>query len=292
MATIPQFTLQEVEPLFPQIMFNRPVTRRAAGRMLLVGGHATQFSLPTSIHQLSVAAGIGECSVVLPDNLAKILGGSPGTHFVASSPSGSLGREALGRILELSEESDAVSIGASMSNNSDTAMLTERLLTEIKRPLILFDDAIKAAAHNITQITENPDAFVIVTMAEVFKLCGWLRIPINIRHHAGLINKLEIVQDLKSASRCQYAVFGTEIITAVDTDFVVTPINYRLSLNPAVFYAVLGTFWLQNPTHPRAGLSTGAYLIREATKSLGPNGRTSTDDIAKSITTLLREDDF
>jgi NAD(P)H-hydrate repair Nnr-like enzyme with NAD(P)H-hydrate dehydratase domain len=292
MASLPQFTLQETEPLFPKIMFNRPVTRQAAGRLLLVGGHASQFSLPTSIHQLAVASGIGECSVVLPENLAKILGGAPGTYFVPSSPSGSLGRGALGRILELSEEVDAVAIGASLSNNSDTAMLTERLLTEIKRPLILFDDALKAAQHNIAQITENPEALVILTMAEVFKLCGQLRIPISIRPSAGLINKLEIIQDLKAASRCSYVVFGTEIVVAADTNFVVTPVNYRLSLNPSVFYATLGTFWLQNPTDRRAGLATGAYLIHAATSSIGDTNRPATADIAEAISSILKQDDF
>ena len=292
MANLPKFTLQEAQCLFPKIMYNRPVTKHAAGRMLLVGGHASQFSLPTSIHQVAMAAGIGECNVALPDNLAKVLSGAPGTFFVPSSPSGSLGRAALGRILELAEEADAVAIGASLSNNSDTAMLTERLLTDIKRPLILFDDALKAAQHNIAQITDNPDALVILTMAEVFKLCGQLRIPINIRPHAGLINKLEIVRDLKTASRCSYAVFGTEIIAATDTDFVVTPVNYRLSLNPAVFYGVLGTFWLQNPTDRRAGLAAGAYLIRQSTSHIGDGTRPSTPDIAKNVASILRQDDF
>ncbi|HUD11915.1 MAG TPA: hypothetical protein VMS08_05880 [Candidatus Saccharimonadia bacterium] len=292
MNTQPQFILQDGEPLFPNILFNRPITRHAAGRMLLVGGYATQFSLPTSIHQLAVASGIGECRVVLPDNLAKILSGAPGTYFVASSPSGSLGREALGRILELSEDADAVAIGASLSNNSDTAMLTERLLGEIGRPLILFEDALKAAQHNVTQITDNPSALVILTMAEAFKLCGKLSVPIQIRAHAGLINKLEIIQDLKAASRCQYVVFGTEIIVASDTRFIVTPINYRLALNPAIFYATLGTFWLQNPTDPRAGLATAAYLIRQATDRLGATDRPSTADLAGALERVMRQDDF
>jgi NAD(P)H-hydrate repair Nnr-like enzyme with NAD(P)H-hydrate dehydratase domain len=290
--TIPQFTRQDNAPIFPKVLYNRPVTRQASGRMLLIGGHATQFSLPTSIHQLAIATGIGQCGVVLPDNLAKILGGAPGTYFVSQSPSGSLGREALGRILQLSEEYDAVAIGASLSNNSDTTMLTERLLKEISRPLILYEDALTAAQHNITSITENPEALVICTMAEVFKLCGKLKIPIQIRANAGLINKLEIIQDLKAASRCAYVVFGTEIIVAQDTDFIVTPINYRLSLTPAIFYAVLGTFWLQNPNDRRAGLATAAYLIHEATQDLSLGDRPSVPALAKSIENLLRRDEF
>jgi NAD(P)H-hydrate repair Nnr-like enzyme with NAD(P)H-hydrate dehydratase domain len=290
--TTPQFVRQDDKPLYPTVLFNRPVTRSGAGRLLVVGGHSGEFSVPTSLHQLATAAGVGECSVVLPDNLAKLLSGAPGTYFVPSTTSGSISREALGRILELSEEVDAVAIGASLSNNSNTTMLVERLIAEISRPLILFDEALPALRTNLQAVTDNPEALLILTMAEVFKLCGQLGIAIQIRQGAGLINKLEIIQDLKSAVQCQIAVYGTEIIVAADTELVVTPINYRLSIVPTVFYAVLGTFWLQNPTNRRAGLVTGAYVINEASRQLSQTDRPSTNQLATSLDEVLRRDDF
>src|ERR1700683_256876 len=288
----PQFTTQNDAPLFPNVLFNRPVTRHAAGRMLLVGGHAHEFSLPPAIHQLAMAAGIGECNVVLPDTLASLLSGAPGTLFAAANPSGALSREALGRILELAEDADAVAVGASLSNNSDTAMLIERLITGIERPLIAFDDALTATQHNAGTVTGNPDALVILTMTEVFKLAGRLGIAINIRRGAGLINKLEIIQDLKAATQCQFAVYGSEIIVAADTALIVTPISYRLSLVPALFYAVLGTFWLQNRTNQRAGLATGAWLIHELSRQLDPTGQPSTGWLAARLDEILRRDEF
>jgi NAD(P)H-hydrate repair Nnr-like enzyme with NAD(P)H-hydrate dehydratase domain len=288
----PQFIRQEDEPLYPTILYNRPVTRNAAGRMLVVGGHSGEFSVPTAVHQLATAAGIGECRVVLPDNLAKLLSGAPGTFFVPSTTSGSLAREGLGRILELSEETDAIALGASLSSNSNTTMLIERIVGEAQRPLIIFDEALTALKHDITNVTDNPDALIILTMAEVFKLCGQLQVPIQIRQGAGLINKLEIIQDLKAASRCQYAVYGTEIIVAADTEMVVTPINYRLSMVPTIFYAVLGTFWIQNPTNRRAGLVAGSYVIRQASEHLGATDRPSTGELARTLDQVLRRDEF
>ena len=287
----PEFQRQTDQPLFPQVIYNRPVTRMAGGRMLIVGGHSGEFSLPTATHQFAVAAGIGEATAVLPDNLAKLLGGAPGVAFAASSTSGSLGREALGRILELSEETDAVAIGASLSNNSNTAMLTERLAQEVKRPLIVFDDALTSLRQNIALVTDNPQALVILTMAEVFKLCGALGIPINIRPHAGLINKLEIIRDLASASACAYAVYGTEIIIASGGQLTVTPINYRLSLTPALFYGTLSTFWIQNRTNPVAGLTTGAYLIAQAGADLGDTQRPSAASLAQALLRVLKSAD-
>jgi NAD(P)H-hydrate repair Nnr-like enzyme with NAD(P)H-hydrate dehydratase domain len=289
----PEFIRQTDEPLFPKVLYNRPITRMGGGRLLIVGGHTGEFSLPTAVHQFAVAAGVGEATAVLPDNLAKFLGGAPGTAFAASSTSGSLGREALGRILELSEDADAVAIGASLSNNSNTAMLTERLAQEIERPLIIFDEAISALRQNITAVTNNPHALIILTMPEVFKLCGALGIAINIRQGAGLINKLEIIQDLAAESRCAYAVYGTEIIVAAGADLIVTPTNYRLSLTPALFYGVLSTFWLQNKSNPTAGLATGAFLIAKTGAGLGDTERPSAGDLAKALSTALKQsDDF
>jgi len=292
MSNPPQFIKQEAEPLFPNILYNRPVTRSGAGRLLLLGGHSGEFSLPAAIQQLALAAGVGECRVLLPDVLAKFLGGAPGTFFAPATSSGSLSREALGRILELSEEADAVALGASLSNNSNTTMLLDKLVAEIERPLIVFDEALTSLGAGITAVTDNPDALIIVTMAEAFKICGHLQVPIHIRPDAGLINKLEIVQDLKAASRCGYAVYGTEIIVAADTELIVTPMNYRLSLVPALFYSVLGTFWLQNRANRRAGLATAAYLISQLGPSIGATDRPVVADLAVALDKELNKDQF
>lgn len=289
----PQFIRQTNQPLFPKVLYNRPITRSGGGRLLIVGGHSGEFSLPTAVHQFAMAAGVGEAVAVLPDNLAKILGGAPGTAFAASSTSGSLGREALGRILELSEEADAVIMGASLSNNSNTAMLAERLIAQLRRPVIVVDEGLTILRHTITSVTDNPQALIIATMAEMFKLAGSLGVPINIRPGGGLINKLEIIQDIAAASACAYAVYGTELVVAAGADLVVTPLNYRLALTPALFYGTLSTFWLQNRANPTAGLATGAYLISQAGAGLGPTDRPTATGLATALTSALKQsEDF
>jgi NAD(P)H-hydrate repair Nnr-like enzyme with NAD(P)H-hydrate dehydratase domain len=283
MNELPRFVRQDEAPLFPKILYNRPVTRQAGGRLLVIGGYASEFSLPTSLHQLALAAGVGECQVVLPDSLARLIGGAPDTLFVPSSPSGSLGTEALGRILGLAEDTDALAIGASLSNNSHTSILVERILQETDRPVILFADALVALSHQVQQYTQRADCLVILTMPEVFKLAGSLGVPISIRRDGGLVNKLEIVRDLAAASKCDYVVYGSEIIVAAGEELVVTPVNYRLSLIPAVYYAVLGALWLQNRAQRREGLTTGAYVLREASASLGATDRPGLAQLATAI---------
>src|SRR5207253_2372681 len=85
---------QGSEPLFPKVLWNRPVSRSGAGRLLVVGGHKDEFSSVQAIYQLSLAAGVGQCTVVLPDSLKTLLAGTPDSLFVPASTSGSLGKAA------------------------------------------------------------------------------------------------------------------------------------------------------------------------------------------------------
>lgn len=291
-TTTPEFARQASEPLYPKILFNRPVTRGGAGRLLVAGGHLGELSQPTALNQLALAAGVGECRVVMPDVLAKLVGGAPGVYFAAATESGSLAREALGRILELSEEADALVLGSSLSANSNTTMLTERLATEVQRPLVLVDEALTALAHNQDVTAHRPDTLIIATMAEVFKLCGALGIAINVRPGGGLINKLEIIQALAAASKATYAVFGTETIIAAGGSLSVTPVNYRLSVTPALFYAVLSTYWIQNRSQPLAGLTTGAYVIRRVSELTENIASPSVTQLTKALTEVTRQEDF
>jgi len=289
MANLPTFIRQDQEPLYPRVLYNRPVTRQGAGRLLVIGGHSGEFSLPTAVHQLALAAGVGECRAVLPESLVKFVGGAPGTTFVAASPSGSLGTEALGRILELAEEADAMALGASLSSNSHTAILMERVLQEAPTPVVLFGDALTALAHHSRRFTERENCLVVATMPEMFRLAGHLGVAISIRRDGGLINKLEIIRDIAAASKCSYAVYGTEIITAAAGELVVTPVNYRLSLLPAAYYGVFATTWLQNRTRPQEGLATGAYILREASLDIGQTTTPTVADMAAKIQLALSD---
>ncbi len=278
---------QDATPLFPKVLWNRPVSRSGAGRLLMVGGHSGDFSLPTIIYQVVMASGLGDCTVVLPDSLLKLLGGMSATVFVPSTPSGSLAPAARGRILEIAEESDLVAIGGNLSNNSETSILIEHLLNDIIRPVMVFDDAISIIEHNSSLITSRRSTLVVTTMPEMFKLAKVLKVPITIRRDGGILNKLEIVRDIAAASSCDYVVFGSETIVSANNTLGLTPSNYRLSLMPAFIYGVIATFLTQSPQTPFEGLMTAAYVINQVGKSIGGDERPSLTTLTKSLRTEL-----
>lgn len=281
------FVRQADEPLYPKILWNRPISRGTAGRLLVVGGHASEFSLATGLFEVVMAAGAGECTVALPDALLKLLAGTPSTVFVASSQSGSIGREALGQVLELSEEADGIILGANLSAHSDSTILVERLLQELERPIIVFGEALVAARNNLSALTGRADALIIASMPEIFKLAGMLGVAIQIRPDGGLLNKVEIVAAVQAAGRCSYVVYGTEIIVATGEIPVVTPVNYRLSLVPALYYGVLSVCWTQNRTQRREGLATAAWLLGQASQLIGNTDRPSLTTLTREITRLV-----
>ena len=285
----PGYQLQEDEALFPKIIWNRPVARHGAGRLLVVGGYLGDFSLPTAIYGLALASGVGDCTVALPDSLLKYLAGTPATTFVPSSQSGSLGREALGHLLDLGEEADAIAIGAGLSNNSETATLTERLLQELDRPIIAFADALVALQYNVKLLTDRQDALIILTMPELFKLAGQLQVPIHIRREGGLVNKIEIVRAVKTEMLADLVVYGAETIVTQGDHISVTPTNPVLSRLPAAYYAVLSVFWLQNRTQPYEGLTTAAWLLRQAGAGLNQQEVPTSSSIAKKVAQNLSE---
>ncbi|MBW4061990.1 hypothetical protein HJC99_05460 [Candidatus Saccharibacteria bacterium] len=280
----PNFIRQDDSPLFPAILFNRPVTRGGAGRLLIAGGHTGELSQPTALFALAGAAGAGECLVALPDALLKLLAGTPSTTFVASSPSGSLGREALGRLLELSEDMEAVALGVSLSSNSETAILIDRFIGETVRPVIAFDEAITLSLSNPHTLLKSADNLLVLTMPQVFKLADQLGVAVQIRPGGGLINKLEIVASVSAQMAASMLVYGTEIIIAVPGQpLIVTPTDYRLSLYPAAYYALASVFWMQNPARRREGLATGAFILGQISRHIQTDKRFTISDLGRLI---------
>lgn len=285
---IPKFIRQDEAPLYPKILWNRPVSRRGAGRLLIPGGHTGEFSFPSALFQAATSAGIGECRVAFPDALVKLFSGASGTTFVPSSTSGSLGQEGSGLILHMAEEYDAMLLGASLSNHSQTTILLETLIRESSVPLILIEDAIALLEHQAELLVGNEKHLLIVTMPQVFKLAGRLGVPIHIKPNGGLINKLEIVRDLTAASKCTYVVWGSELIVAEPgRELIVTPMNHRMSQLPAVLYGALSTFWIQNIGDRRAGLATASYLLKEVGQSLPAQSRPALTTALKSLRQAL-----
>lgn len=261
---LPAFTKQTDKPLFPDVFWNRPTMRRRAGRLLLIGGHRGEFSLLQAIYQSAEAAGIGECQAVMPDSLRRTIGEAGFCRFVPASASGSLGKAALGELLHLASDADAVVAGANLTNNAETAVVIESLITKLEQPIVITEEAIQILQFHPELITGNPKALVVTTMRGLFAVAGYHHMPIAIKPHGGVVGKIEILQQLAAISRCSYMVFDSEILVQAGGATSLTPLEQPLSELPGAVIGVAATFWIQQLTQPYEALTSAAFVLATA----------------------------
>ncbi len=255
------FQKQGSEPLYPKVLWNRPVAARAAGRLLVLSGHSGDLNTPQTIYQSAQAAGIGDCRVVLPDAVRKLIGDVEMASFVPSSPSGSLGRASLAAILDLANDYDTIAIGGGLSQNSETTMLVDSLLSMTDKPVILSDDALVLMKHQLKEIAQRPNSLILTDMVGLIKASGALGVAVNIRPDGGILNKVEILRNYLTAGKASYVVVGTELIVGVGDHVSVTPYELTAAAITGLATGVLGTFWTQNRTFE--GLTTGAFVLAQ-----------------------------
>ena len=263
----PTLERQTGEPLYPKVLWNRPISRSAAGRLLVVGGHLHGVALLQGGFQVAEAAGIGSLTVLAPDALRPLLGAITEIEFAPSTMSGSLAKAGMAHLLELSSYADACLIGPDLSNNSETAILIENFIDKYHQPLILADNGLEVIPQIPDSIRNRPNTLIILSMQQLFKLAGKLDLPINIRPDSGLVGKVEIVRDFWQVLKTHLALIGPEIIIKVGDQESATVITHQPASLPAAALGVLSVAYAQNPSSRYQGLTTGAFLIKQAVES-------------------------
>ncbi len=277
------YLIQSNAPLYPKVLWNRPLTKNSSGRLLLIGGHRDEFATIQAVYQYALASGIGHCTIALPDSLRPFLQNIDDTYFIPSSPSGSIGKGALGELTNIALEHDAISTGANLSNNSETTVVVERCLNESKRPSCLYLDAIDIVTLDLKIITEKSDICLVVSMAELFKLAGKLTIALNVRPEQGLLGRVEIVQTVAQELQASLVCCEQEIIVVSQGKTSVTP-----SINPKLIlanYAMMSVFWTHKQTFEQ--LTTAAYVIQDISKRLSSDKSASTASVSKAISQAI-----
>lgn len=278
------FERQTSELLFPKILWNRPISRATAGRLLVVGGHKHGVANLQGTYQIAQAAGIGALSLLVPDALRPMLGTIPELAFAPSTHSGSLAKAALAELIDMSSHADTTLIGVNTSNNSETAILLESFVGKFQQPLVVADDGLEIIALTPELFAHRPNTLVILTMQQLFKLAGKLQLPLTIKPDTGLAGKVSILTELWNILKIDIALIGPEIIIKVGDKVSLTPLAEQpASLLPTAF-AVLSVFYTQNPKARYEGLTTGAFLIRQAAQSAA---NPSIGEVCSSLTEAL-----
>jgi NAD(P)H-hydrate repair Nnr-like enzyme with NAD(P)H-hydrate dehydratase domain len=241
------------QPAFPDVLWSRPVNKRHAGKLLVIGGHSQSFAEPSRAYAAAAKAGAGSVRVVLPDALQKTLGKAfPEAEFAPSTPIGSFARQALDLWLDMAAWADWVLLAGGLSKNSETAILLESFVDKYAGRLSLVGDSLDYFLQKPSQLIDRENTLIVGSLAQLQKLAQPKQV---IRQSADLMQILNTLSiwssDIKASVVSSHA---NQIIVASKGRLSTTPSrNDRVEPELAAYASV----WLmQQPEKPFEAITT------------------------------------
>lgn len=166
------------KPLFPDVEWSKPERRDQSGKLLVVGGNKLGFSAIADAYQTALGLGVGHVKVLLPDSLKKSV---PPTLldviFAASTPSGSISKNALPELTAASRVADGVLLIGDAGRNAETALIYEEFIQAYEGQLTVTRDAIDLVKNNSGLLVERPNTLLVISFAQVQKLFAGVYYP-------------------------------------------------------------------------------------------------------------------
>lgn len=179
-------------PLFEDVVWSKPESKRTAGKLLIIGGNAHGFAAPADAYQQAAKAGAGAIRVALPDSLQKTVGTFlENAFFLPSTPSGSFRKAALAELLELANWADGVLLAGDLGRNSETAVLLESFLQKISIPAVLTTDAADYFYSQPRHILDRPNFALAVSLGQLQQLARKSDYPKPVRFQMDMLQLVE-----------------------------------------------------------------------------------------------------
>lgn len=249
---------QTDEPAFPDVLWNQPVTRRAAGTLLIIGGHSQQFSQTQEAYQAARGSGAGKVTVVLPRSVGSYTGNIPDVEFMAETPAGSFSRQAENSIRAYMEEASAVLLPGELSRNTETIGLLESLLQGSDSPVIITDEIIRSLLHapavlrSASALIAGPQA--LSELAQKLGLPVYTKTP-DLQKEQRLLAGLTEALDNHLVCRSQ-----EHILVSSREQISMTPVK---EIDPARLAATAAVFYAQH-TQKFEALTTAVWQTKES----------------------------
>jgi hypothetical protein len=246
------------EPLFPDILWSRPESRRGAGKLLIVGGNAMGFAAVGEAFNGAMNGGAGIVRAVLPDVLRKSVGAVlEDCEFAPSTPSGSFAKDALTELIVQSEWADAVLLAGDFGRNSETAILLEQFVQKYSGQLIITKDSVDYFTHTPNLILERNKTVIVLTLAQLQKLGTAAKFQTPFLLSMGLMLLAQALHAFTSE-------FPATIVTR-ELDSII--LGHQGKVSSTKLYAETdiwrvktaskaAVFWMQNPKKPYEAITS------------------------------------
>jgi len=211
-----------------------------------------------------LGAGVGQVTVLLPKAVQKIIGHiSSDVIYCPSTDSGSFSSEALAEMLDLSTSADGIFLSGELSNNSQTLVTIEKLVSSVSSPIIVANDSFDLLLHYDANLIKKENFIYIGSLDKIQKLFSKLKSAKPITSNMALSNLVEVLVEFTLNNRLSIATRHLDfVIIAVGGKVVTTKIatDKDRSIDELVHHVVC---WIvQNPSQKLEALSCAAVTYQ------------------------------
>lgn len=154
----------------------RTANKGSFGRVTCICGSRTMSGAAYMSAMGAARDGAGIVVLAAPRGIQPILAGKLAEVMVTplpETPAGSLSLAAIGPLRELAGRSTAVVLGCGLTRDPETSLLVQRLLRELKCPVVLDADGINAAAGHMNVLREASAPLILTPHpGEMARLTG------------------------------------------------------------------------------------------------------------------------
>jgi NAD(P)H-hydrate repair Nnr-like enzyme with NAD(P)H-hydrate dehydratase domain len=246
---------QRDKPLYPDLLWSKPVTKRGAGKLLIIGGSSAGFSVVARSFAGSSAAGAGHVRAVVPDSLRKITHGFDFIEYAPSNPSGGFAKTSLAELLELAGWSDGVLIAGDLGKNSETSLLIEQFMQTCPKTMIIATNALTTITLDASDILSSDQRVVMFTHRDIQNAARELKVLQPITSTQAPPQFAQSLKEVSESCRSFVMVVDNQTLWVTHQGEVISTTS---SQNENI--APLAAVWaLQNPTKIKEALACACW---------------------------------
>lgn len=251
------------EPLYKELLWDKPENKLHAGKLLIIGGNLHRFSTPALAYQTALNSGVGICKVLLPLSLNKIVGNHiADAEFVPSNKSGSFNSQSFAEWLDFSKWADGVLLAGDFSNNSETAIVLEKFISKHDGQVTIVGDTIDIYLQNIDKIAGRPKTTLVLDFSQLQKLGKSLKLPFAFTSNLPLATMVENLYSLNSAFPLNLVLLQDNIYFVVsDGEVSTTKANQNKPTQLIEIATKISVWCLQNPSKIFEALCCATYEL-------------------------------
>lgn len=158
---------KQTQPLFADLAWNIP--EQKTGHVLVVGGSAQSFAnTMRSAEYLANHFPIRNVELILPDALRNKVPALANVNFTTATTNGAFAKSAL--LNDYFAKSTMILLTGEFSRNAETAIALTDAIKQTTAPIVLARDSVDLLASASSQILQNPNLFLIASMAQLQKV--------------------------------------------------------------------------------------------------------------------------